>query len=210
MTSRTDRTGGEIDWPVELERTPAGERSRTHKFSVTFTQAIDDIERELVDRLGVDDWRLSTDAPHRKKDGRPYAKSNPDDPGVAVRWSMDGAQYAVAADQHTDWRDNAREIGLWLHEKRKMADRPVATAESEFATARLPPGDGEEPVVATAAGPASFDPHDVLEVSGSAPDEIVEAAAKRLARMYHPDSGEQPDREKFIRVQKAKVAILDE
>ena len=104
MPSKIDRTGGEIDWPAWAERTDR--RERTSKFSVTLASAINDIETELKDRLGVDDWRLSTAAPHRKKDGRPYGDANPSDSGAVVRWSMDGQQYCVAADQYDDLRDN--------------------------------------------------------------------------------------------------------
>lgn len=39
---------------------------------------------------------------------------------------------------------------------------------------------------------------------------VIEAAAKRKTQMFHPDSGESPDREEFIAVQKAKDALLNE
>ncbi|MFB6218356.1 MAG: J domain-containing protein, partial [Halobacteriaceae archaeon] len=103
--SSTDRTAGEVDWPAAFERTDPRERSRTSKFSVTLAQAIDDLAEELTQRLGVDDWRLSIAAPHRKRDGRPYADASPDDPAAVVRWSKDGEQFAVAADEYTELRD---------------------------------------------------------------------------------------------------------
>lgn len=130
----------------------------------------------------------------------PYADSNPDDPSAVVRWSMDGAQFAVGADEHNDLRDNVREIGLWIREKRKMSNRPVATA-------RLPPGDEEESVV-VADGADMWEPYEVLGVDPDAPDVVVEAVAKRLPKRYHPDSGEQPDREEFMAVRKARDALL--
>jgi len=56
MQNRIDRTSGEIDWPDWAGRTRAGARKRTSKFSVTLAKSIGDIETELEDRLGVDDW----------------------------------------------------------------------------------------------------------------------------------------------------------
>jgi hypothetical protein len=211
--SATDRTAGDIDWPVWADRTDPHQRERTSKFSVTLASAISDIETELEDRLGVDDWRLSTAAPHRKKDGRPYADANPDDSAAVVRWSMDGEQYCVAADQYTGLRDNIRALGLYLEEKRKMSNRPVTTGQSEFATARLPSGDGEgstgdDVVVAGPGHGLDEEPHEVLGVAPDASDDVVEAVARRLAANAHPDNG--GDREEFQRIQQAKEAMLDD
>lgn len=206
MPSRIDKTNGEVDWPPQLDRTRASERERTSKFSVTFQQALDDIERELLDRVGADDWRVSTAAPHRKTDGLPYADARPDDPAVVVRWSKGSEQFAVACDQYTDWRDNARAIGLYIREKRKMSDRPVTTGQSEFATARLPSGN-EDALVTTAPDGTSEEPHEVLGVAPDAPDTVVEAAARRLRKEHHPDQG--GDVEQFKRVNEAEEAMLD-
>lgn len=200
--SRADRTGGEIDWPAGFERTPPVDRTRTTKFKVAQNEAINRIESALMDRLGVDDWRLSTAAPHRKKDGRPYANANPDDPGAVIRWTKDGEQYAVACDEYTDLRSNVRAIGLYIEEKRKMSNRPVVTGQDEFATARLPSGDGED---AIAAAPP---PHEVLEVAPDADESVVKAAARRMLKEHHPDAG--GDVEQFKRVQQARGAMLDE
>lgn len=198
--STTDRTAGDIDWPHWADRTEGHLRERTSKFSVTLHQSLKDIETELEDRLGVDDWRLSTAAPHRKRDGLPYADSNPDDPGVVVRWSMDGEQYCVAADQYTDLRDNARAIGLYIEEKRKMGNRPVHTGQDEFATARLPSADDDAIV-------AREPPHEVLDVAPDAPDGVVKAAFRELAKHKHADQGGST--EEMIRLQEAKEAMLD-
>ncbi len=206
MPSRIDKTNGEVDWPPQFDRTPTSERERTSKFSVTFQQALDDIERELLDRVGADDWRVSTAAPHRKRDGRPYADARPDDSAVVVRWSMGGEQFAVACDQYTDWRDNARAIGLYIREKRKMSDRPVTTGQSEFATARLPSG-SEDALVTTAADGSKEEPHEVLGVAPDAPETVVEAAARRLRKEHHPDQGGSV--EHFKRVNEAEEAMLD-
>lgn len=204
MTSPTDRTAGEVDWPPQFERRPASKRVRTSKFGVTFHEALRRIENELMNRVGADDWRVSTAAPHRKKDGMPYARANPDDPSVVIRWSKDGQQFAVACDHYTDWRDNARAIGLYIREKRKMGDRPVTTGQSEFATARLPSGN-EDAIVADA--PDQQAPHEMLDVAPDAPDDVVEAAYRQKTKTAHPDQGGSA--EELRRVQQAKEALLN-
>ncbi|WP_135302627.1 J domain-containing protein [Haloarcula amylovorans] len=207
MPSKVDRTGGEIDWPHWASRTTR--RESTHKYSTTLAKSISHIETELEDRLGVDDWRLSTAAPHRKKDGRPYANASPNDPGAVVRWSMDGEQYCVAADQYDDLRDNVRTIGLYIKEKRKMSNRPVHTGQDEFATAQLPSGDEDVIVAGDGGATASTQaPHEVLGVAEDAPDDVVEAVARRLSANNHPDN--DGDDAEFKRIQQAKEALLDD
>jgi hypothetical protein len=198
--SRADRTAGEIDWPAGFERTPADERDSGSKFSVSMGQAIDEIESELLSRIGADDWRISTAAPNRKKDGRPYADANPEDPGAVIRWSKDGQQYAVACDRYTGLRSNVRAIGLYIREKRKMSNRPVLTGQDEFATARLPSGNegaiaGEPPA------------HEVLDIAPDAPEDVVKAAARAKKKETHPDAGGST--EAFQRVQRAEEVLLD-
>jgi len=204
MQSRVDRTGGEIDWPHWADRTRPAARERTSKFSVTLASSISDIKTELEDRLGVDDWRLSTAAPHRKKDGRPYADANPDDPGAVVRWSMDEEQYAVACDRYTGLRDNVRAIGLYIEEKRKMGNRPVRTGQDEFATARLPSGDDDDLVV---VGGETEAPHEVLGVSPDAPDAAVVGAYRELLKERHPDHGGSAA--ELRQLNQAKEAMID-
>ena len=192
-----------VDWPRGFPRTDAGDRERNNSFSVSLSQAFDDLETEL-DRLGVDeDYRYSFDAQQRQTDQRPYSRANPDDPGFALRWKMDGAQYAVACDRYSALRDNVRAIGLYLKEKRKMEQRPVETGESEFANARLPPA-GEDVIVADAARAA----HDVLDIEPDASDDEIREAYRKRVKDAHPDRGGS-DAE-FRRVREAREAMLDE
>jgi len=190
-----------VDWPPQFERTDAPNRSRNNSFEVSLHDAIEDLNAEM-DRLGVDDWRLSTAMDHQSQNPNyPYANQpEPDDPGVVLRWSMEGDQFAIACDQYSRVRDNLRTIGLYVREKRKMENRPVTTGESEFANARLPSGDED----AVAASPP---PHEVLDVAPDAPDNVVEAAYREKTKDHHPDHGGSP--EAFQRLQRAKEAMLD-
>lgn len=191
MSSATTDGGSRLDWPTELERTDPADRERTTKFDVTLGNAITDIKREM-ERLDVDDWRLETAMPQRKTDGLPYASAaEPDDPGVALRWTDDGEDYAITCDHYAKVRDNTRAIGLYLREKRKMENRPVTTGRSEFATTQLPPAD-EEAIAAPSASSEDVldeEPHEVLDV---APDEIVRAAFRTQVKDLegHPDTGD--------------------
>lgn len=202
--TRADRTGGEIDWPPFLSRTEPHRRERTTKFKVGIGQALSEIETELVDRLGVDDWRVSTAAPHRRKDGLPYADARPDDPGAVVRWTKDTDQYAVAADEYTKLRDNVRAIGLYITEKRKMSNRPVKTGQDEFATAQLPSGEEDDAIVATAARAA----HEVLGVAPDAEPAVVRGAYRELVKEAHGDVGGRDDLD-VSEIKEAKEAMLD-
>ncbi|WP_240334633.1 J domain-containing protein [Halorussus sp. MSC15.2] len=137
-----------LDWPTGFDRTNPTNRERNNRFEASLHDSIDDLESEL-ERLDVDDWRLSTDARHQKQNPKyPYANASPDDPSAVVRWTMDGDQFAVACDAYSRLRDNIRSLYLYLREKRKMEQRPVVTGESEFANARLPSGDDSGAVVA--------------------------------------------------------------
>ncbi len=172
-----------LDWPPGFDRTPPGDRERNNRFDTGLRQSIDDLADEL-DRVGVDQWRLSTDAEHQKQNPRyPYADASPDDPGAVVRWTMNDQQYAAACDAYTRLRDNIRSLYLYIREKRKMNQRPVTTGESEFANARLPSGnDGD--VVATRP-PA----HEILGVARDADPEEVREAFRQQVQTVHPDHG---------------------
>lgn len=203
----------EVDWPSHLDRTHPTNRISDNKFEVTLAKALTELERQL-NRLGVDDddYRFEHNAPTRKRDGRPYRRADPDDPGFVLRWTIDGADYAAACDEYDSLRGNVRALGLWLEEKRKMEGRPVATAESEFANAALPPGDPENASI-VAVGPGGVDtpePHEVLEVAPDASPEAVKGAHRQLQGKYHPDSGNEPNEAKFKQVNEAAREMLED
>jgi hypothetical protein len=211
--TETDRRAGRIDWPSYATRTPPGERERTMKFRVSVEEALDDIETELCDRLGVRAYRISTAAPHCPRNGRPHPDASPTDPGVVVRWTHDGRDYCVACDHYDRLRDNVRTVGLWIAETRKRMGRPVETERGAFAAAALPEGDGSEDgegrdvVVAEPADPQT-PPHEVLGVAPDAPEPVVRGAARQLKAEAHPDKG--GSRDEFKRIERAERALLDD
>lgn len=196
----------EVDWPPAFDRTPPDERTKNRSYEVSLAKAFDDLEAEM-ERLDADDFRYSFDAPQREKDSRPYGRASPDDPSFVLRWLMAGEQFAVACDRYSRLRDNVRTVGHYVREKRKMESRPVATGESEFANARLPPGDDERKQVVV-AGAGSEPPHEVLGVSPDAPAAVVKGAARSLKAEHHPDAG--GDKERFKKVVSAEKEMLED
>jgi hypothetical protein len=207
--NETDRTAGRIDWPAWGERTPASDRARTSRFSVTLARALSGIETELEDRLDATAIRLSTAAPQRQTDGHPYADARPDDPGIVVRWTVDGRDYAVACDRYQSLRDNAREVGLWIKETRKRGDRPVEHGADAFAAAALPGGAGDSPdvVVADDGSPDREQAAARLGVSPDAPEAAVRGAFRELAKAGHADHGGDAD---VGALQQARDVLLDD
>jgi hypothetical protein len=192
-----------LDWPDEFERTPDRKRRQyPGGFQVSRSEAFDSILAELQ-KMDARNVQIETAAPHTAKNPhRPYADRDPEDPGVVVYFERDGQQYAVPCDRWSNLRDNARAIALYLDAKRALDRYGVQTVRSEFDTQALPePGDdaiaGEEP------------PHEVLGVAKDAPDDVVKAAARRLAANVHPDKPDG-DEEEFKRIQRAKSAMLEE
>lgn len=181
-----------IDWPDGFEQTPPDDRESTTKFSANFRRTKREVEKEM-DRMEVAVWTL-----HDTTGSGGW-------PGVIVRWSKDGTDYAVACDHYTAKRDNLRAVYLWLHETRMRNQRPVETGEDEMAAARLPPGDDDAIAVAPNH---TEEPHEVLGVQPDAPEEVVRAAARRLAANAHPDQ-DGGDQAEFKRIQAAKEAMLE-
>ncbi len=190
-----------VDWPTGWDRTPSPDREPNKSYKMELRSAIEELQAEMR-RLDVDDWRLSTDLDHQSQNPNvPYANQpEPQDPGVVVRWTMDGAQYAVACDRYSRVRDNLRTVGLYIREKRKMEKRPVVTGESEFANARLPPGDDESVAVGRAP------PHEVLDVAPDADDATVKNAWRERVKEAHPDAG--GSNEGVKRVNRARDEML--
>ncbi|WP_135852597.1 J domain-containing protein [Halorussus salinus] len=198
----TQRQHSRLDWPPGFDRTQPGDRERNNRFDTGLRQSIDDLASEL-DRVGVDDWRLSTDAEHQKQNPRyPYANARPDDPGAVVRWTMNDDQYAAACDAYTRLRDNIRSLYLYIREKRKMNQRPVVTGESEFANARLPSGDESDAVV------AQEPPHEILGVAPDPDPSEVREAFRQQVQAAHPDHG--GSQTAFERVKTARDQLLEQ
>lgn len=199
----------DLTWPDGFERTdPADRTPYPGGFEVTRTRAFDSIVEE-IDRIdGAMNVRIETAAPHTSKHPhRPYADRDPADPGVVAYYDREAQGYAVACDRWDNLRDNARAIALYVDAKRAIERYGVATVGSEFQTQALPAGEEDEAVIIAGAGREA--PHEVLNVAPDAPDDVVRAAARRLAANAHPDTADGDEAE-FKRIQTAKEDLLDE
>ncbi|ELZ41884.1 hypothetical protein [Halorubrum tebenquichense] len=193
-----------LDWPAGWERTPESKRDRNRSFEATLGATTKDLATEM-DRMDVDAWRGEIANAHTKSNGLPLHNANPDDPGFVLRWSDNEEQFAVACDASPRLRDNVRYVLKWVNETRMRGNRPVKTGDTEFAAARLPPGDGDDAVV---TGSTPTPAHEVLGVRENAPDDVVEAAARAQKASAHPDNG--GSREEFQEVVEAEEVMLSE
>jgi hypothetical protein len=193
-----------LNWPAGFERTPESEREPNRSFEAALGATTQDLATEM-DRMDVNAWRGEIANAHTKSNGLPLHNANPDDPGFVLRWTDEEEQFAVACDSSPRLRDNVRTVYLWVHETRMRGTRPVRTGDTEFAAARLPPGDNEESVV---TDEATTPAHEVLEIQPEAPDDIVKAAARVQKAEAHPDNG--GSLEAFQEVVEAEEMMLDE
>ncbi|GAB7010446.1 J domain-containing protein [Halorubrum trueperi] len=186
----------DLDWPEGYPRTAPSEREPyPGNITLGHREAFESIDEELS-RWGALLQRVEFAAPAYVNDSRiPHKSSDPDDPGVVAyfRREDDHADegYAIACDRWDSLRDNARAIALYARRKRLAERCGVTTADSEFETARLPPGDEDaasSDVIAVEPEP-DRDPHEVLGVAEGAPDPVVKGAFRELVKEAHGDQG---------------------
>lgn len=180
--------GSLLNWPSGLERTPPEDREKTSKFSSNFRRTQSDLKDEMR-LMDVEEWRLDD------------VTGSGGDPGVVLRWIDNGNEYAVACDHYEYKKSNLRSVYLYVKETRKRNDRPVETANDEFAAARLPAGDEDANV---ADGRSD---HEVLGVSPDASDDEIKAAYREKIKELDPDKPEG-DEDEFVRVRDAKERLI--
>ncbi|QLG47881.1 J domain-containing protein [Natrinema halophilum] len=214
MSSQQYADGGlRLDWPAGYDRSDSDDREPyPGNLSVSHKQAFESIVEEL-ERWGKTDVQIETASQHYANDPNiPHKSDDPDDVGVVAYYrdleARADEQSAIACDSWETQRENARAIALWVRRIR-LADRcGVETARDIDEVAQLPPADEE----AIAAPPASSgdeldqEPHEILEVSPGASEDVIRAAARRKSANVHPD-GEDGDVQEYKRIQKAKEAM---
>ncbi|CAL92427.1 J domain-containing protein [Halorubrum virus BJ1] len=190
----TSQRAPELDWPEGYPRTPAedrepypGDLSPTRKES--FESVVDELER-----WGATGVEISTASTHYKD--RPnilHQHDKPDDVGVVARFRREDRPadegYAIACDRWETQLENARSIALYARRKRLAERCGVTTADSEFETARLPPGDESGPDVIAVEPEPDREPHEVLGVAPDAPEPVVKGAFRELVKDAHGDQG---------------------
>ncbi|WP_135363434.1 J domain-containing protein [Halosimplex halophilum] len=205
-----------IDWPEGYDRTdPDGREPYPGNITLDHAEAFRSIPEEL-EAWGATLDRVEFAATAYANDSNiPHKSADPDDPGVAVYFRRVDEHadrgYALACDRWDSLRDNARAIALYVRRKRLAERCEVATAESEFETAALPPGDGAEGddvIVAGAPEPelGADRAADLLGVAPDAPDRVVETAFQEAVKDGHPDQGGDAS---MSRLKEAREVLTD-
>lgn len=197
-----------LQWPEGFERTPPEQRQRarfgaSHGVGMKPLTIAQARKRLLLEvdrftkrgepcRIHPDLVVISTNVPTRK-DGLPYSNARePDDPGVAVYFHMDGEPYCFPCDAWDRVADNIAAVAAHLGAMRGIERWRVGDLRQAFTGWRALPAPGET------AAPSW---REVLCVGPDATFAYVQAQYKRARREHHPDHGGDPD--KFHLVQQA-------
>jgi hypothetical protein len=169
-----------LQWPAGW---PRAKRRDVPLFKESTVSTQTHFVLEELRRMGATHPIISSNVELRK-DGLPYSnRRQPDDPGVAVYFTLDGHQRCLACDEWTTVADNLKAIGKTIEAIRGI-ERWGASAilDRMFSAFTALPH-----IVAEAPW------YETLGVTPNAtPDQIREARVG-LAKKYHPDSGSQPD-----------------
>jgi DnaJ-domain-containing protein 1 len=207
-----DVTRYPLAWPRGWPRTSGAQRRRarfktsrrrvdggaswvTHA-ELTIAQALGRLDLEL-DRLNARHPIVSTNVEVRL-DGSPRSdRRNPDDPGIAVYFQLDGKPRVLACDRWDRVADNLAAVAAHIEAIRAVERYGVGALAQVFAGyAALPPV-------------ASVDWWVVLGVPPTADAVTIDAAFRRLARIYHPDTGgSTANHDTMAKLTEARAAAL--
>lgn len=162
-------------WPRAKQRRGAAFGERDHrgwKKSATIATARDRLQREL-DLLGAVNPVLSTNVELRI-DGQPRSdRRDPDDPGVAVYFTLNRKPTTLACDRWDRVADNIIALAKHIEALRGIGRWGVGTADQVFAGYQ--------------ALPAPEQWWQVLGVAATASIAEIDAAWRKLAPHAHPD-----------------------
>lgn len=196
-----------LQWPDGWPRTEPGDRkygrfgtrgiepgrSWSSSKDITIAQAITRIRSELSaldggrthwDRIDPDQTVISTNL-RQRNDGLPYSNQrDPEDPGAAVYFVMDGKRQCIPCDSYTKVAQNLAGIAATIEALRTLERHGSGLMERAFTgfTALPPPIVGEPPW------------YEVLQVPADAGPDAVRAAYRSLRKCSHPDHGGDADR----------------
>lgn len=176
-----------LAWPEGWKRTKSPERSRFERRSVA------DASKEVLEevrRLGGSHPVISSNMPLRR-DGLPRTdRREPVDCGVAVYFMLAKTQRVIACDSWWSVDENLHAIAMSLSAMRGL-QRWGAGAILERA------------LHAFDALPSPPQWWDILGIDADASVEVIRARRVALAKLYHPDSGKQPDHARMAEINAA-------
>jgi len=161
--------------PSKRKAAPFGKQgSQGRRVELTIADARERLQSE-VDLLRAGSVVLSTNVELRL-DGQPRSdRRAPEDPGVALYFTLDGKPHVLACDTYQRVADNIAALAAHIEATRKIERLGVATAAEMFAGFQALPAPGSTPW------------WQVLALKPTATCADIEAAFKRLAHERHPD-----------------------
>lgn len=180
-----------LQWPPSWKRIANPETSRFGSWNSkpTIAKASQEIQLEL-NRFGATEIIISTNLKYRH-DGLPYSNQRqPDDKGVAVYFMKDNQQLVIACDTFDKIGCN-----LWAIGKSIAAIRAIERWGCSEIVAKAFTG------FLALAETTQENWWNVLEVSETATADDIKKAYHRLAKVYHPDKGN--DGSHFVKIKKA-------
>lgn len=170
------RTEYPLSWPPNWPRTKEFER-RSSKFKTSLPGAIANVSKELA-RFGKDSGKAVTGI--QISSNYALGSQSPKDPGVAVYFTWDGIDTAIAVDRYFKLEENLQAIALVLDaERTKMRHGGLNLVRASFVGYMALPG-------STASSRKWFE---ILDVPASADASTIRDAYNRKRSSSHPDKG---------------------
>ncbi len=186
-----------LHWPANRLRTPTHKRERAQfstqdKKGTRKNLSVADATNRILSELGKynrtghsyrvkpDSIIISTNLKY-KLDGLPYSgQREPEDPGAAVYFTLDGKPYCLPADKWDRVADNLAAIAAHIAANRGIERWGVGQSGDVYAGyAALPP----------ASEPARQTCWEVLGIAPNATPTEIEKAYRAKAKVAHPDAG---------------------
>lgn len=143
-------------------------------------------------RIPPDSVVISTDLQVRKSDGLPKSgQRQPDDPGVAVYFELDGKPQVIPCDRYTKIEQNLAAVAATLAALRTLERHGSGIMERAFTGFQALPHLAKDPWYV------------VLGVPENAPHDVVQKQYRLLRSTYHTDNAESGDADQFGRVMDA-------
>lgn len=178
-----------LSWPERWPKPP-------HRWSSQFgdrsiAAARDEVMRQLG-MLGARGVIISSNL-RLRQDGLPMGgQAQPADPSVAVYFTLKEKPHVLACGKWNRVQDNLWAIAKDIEATRGKARWGVGTVEQAFR--------GYQALPETSSGSAWWA---VLGVTINATPDQVRDAFRAKAKLYHPDSGTEPNHEKMVEVNRA-------
>lgn len=204
-----------LQWPQTRARTPWDHRKRASfnkkhipagkSYQVTSELSVADAVGRLqfeIDRLGASTYVMSTNLALRL-DGLPRSgQAEPEDPGAALYFHLDGKDHCLPCDTYDRIADNIAAIAKHIEATRAIERYGVASMSEMFAgfTAIAAPGSRRSWRAVLGLTERSYpDAPRIVTV------ETINEAYKRLAKARHPDNGGSDEAMSELNVARAEA-----